>query len=172
MNIFITGGCGFIGSNFIIKQVQNHKNTVLNLDKLTYAGNPENLKAIAKDKHYLFTKGDITNKKLVTDLFASFKPDALVHFAAETHVDRSIEGPMKFIHTNIVGTSTLLEVASKYKKKFKFLHVSTDEVFGSLTDKEFFKETTPYNPSSPYSASKAGSDHLVRAWHRTLVYQC
>ena len=177
MKLFVTGGCGFIGSNFILKQVQQYKNTVLNLDKLTYAGNPDNLQALAKDENYHFANGDIVDNKLVTELFNSFQPEVTVHFAAESHVDRSIDGPMEFIQTNIVGTATMLNASLKYWQTtrstesqetiFKFLHVSTDEVFGSLGDERLFTETTPYDPSSPYSASKAASDHLVRAWRRT-----
>jgi len=176
MKLLVTGGCGFIGSNFILKQVQKHQNTVLNLDKLTYAGNPDNLQELSGDKNYHFAKGDIIDNMLVTDLFNSFQPEAVVHFAAESHVDRSIDGPMEFIQTNIVGTATILSASLEYwqrintelqKTNFKFLHVSTDEVFGSLDDESFFTETTPYDPRSPYSASKAASDHLVRAWHHT-----
>ena len=176
MKILVTGGCGFIGSNFILKQIEETENQILNLDKLTYAGNTDNLDSIKDSSPYEFIKGDIADKKLVNSLFQKFKPDAIVHFAAESHVDRSIDGPMDFIHTNIVGTSILLNEATKYynaniaesnSREFKFLHVSTDEVFGSLNEDGFFVETTPYDPSSPYSASKASSDHLVRAWHRT-----
>ena len=176
MNILVTGGCGFIGSNFILKQVQKHQNMVLNIDKLTYAGNVDNLAPIADQPNYQFINGDICNSKLVFDTVYTFQPAIIVHFAAETHVDRSIDAPMEFIQTNIVGTATLLNALLDYwqksvnKKKgasLKFLHVSTDEVFGSLGDNSFFTEQTPYDPSSPYSASKAGSDHLVRAWNRT-----
>ena len=176
MKLLITGGCGFIGSNFILKHIQQYKNIVLNIDKLTYAGNLSNLQAISDDENYNFVLGDIADRKLLKDVFKSFQPEVVVHFAAESHVDRSIDGPMEFIQTNIVGTSTLLSVTLEYwqglknnsqSKNFKFLHVSTDEVFGSLGEKGFFTENTPYNPSSPYSASKAGSDHLVRAWNQT-----
>ena len=176
MKILVTGGCGFIGSNFILKQIGETENQILNLDKLTYAGNTENLDSIKDSSPYEFIKGDIADKKLLVKIFNEFQPDAIVHFAAESHVDRSIDGPMDFIHTNIVGTSILLNEATKYynaniaesnSREFKFLHVSTDEVFGSLNEDGFFVETTPYDPSSPYSASKASSDHLVRAWHRT-----
>ena len=176
MKIIITGGCGFIGSNFISRQMTSTNNKVLNLDKLTYAGNIDNLNSVKTESRYSFIKGDISDKKLVTDIFNEFKPDKVVHFAAESHVDRSISGPMDFIQTNIVGTSVLLDVATKYwisqkptnkKTSFKFLHVSTDEVYGSLNNEGFFTENTSYDPSSPYSASKASSDHLVRAWHRT-----
>jgi len=179
MNILVTGGCGFIGSNFVLKQVQNHQNMVLNFDKLTYAGNVDNLAPIADQPNYQFINGDICNSKLVFDTVYTFQPAIIVHFAAETHVDRSIDAPMEFIQTNIVGTATLLNALLDYwqksvnKKKgagLKFLHVSTDEVFGSLGDNSFFTEQTPYDPSSPYSASKAGSDHLVRAWNRTYGF--
>ena len=176
MKLLVTGGCGFIGSNFILKQIEETENQILNLDKLTYAGNTDNLDSIKDSSPYEFIKGDIADKKLLVKIFNEFQPDAIVHFAAESHVDRSIDGPMDFIHTNIVGTSILLNEATKYynaniaesnSREFKFLHVSTDEVFGSLNEDGFFVETTPYDPSSPYSASKASSDHLVRAWHRT-----
>ncbi|MBT7901209.1 MAG: dTDP-glucose 4,6-dehydratase [Candidatus Marinimicrobia bacterium] len=176
MKILVTGGCGFIGSNFILKQIEETENQILNLDKLTYAGNTDNLDSIKDSSPYEFIKGDIADKKLLVKIFNEFQPDAIVHFAAESHVDRSIDGPMDFIHTNIVGTSILLNEATKYynaniaesnSREFKFLHVSTDEVFGSLNEDGLFVETTPYDPSSPYSASKASSDHLVRAWHRT-----
>jgi len=176
MNILVTGGCGFIGSNFVLKQVQKAKNNCLNLDNLTYSGNRDNLVSIADRHNYQFIEGDISNRRLVSDTIYTFQPDVIIHFAAESHVDRSIEGPMEFIQTNIVGTATLLNASLEYwqglrdnnhNTHFKFLHVSTDEVFGSLEDEGFFTEITPYNPSSPYSASKAGSDHLVRAWHYT-----
>jgi len=174
--ILITGGCGFIGTNFILKLMQETDNTLLNLDKLTYAGNIDNLSSISDKPNYQFIEGDISNRQIVSDAIYHFQPDTIVHFAAESHVDRSINDPMKFIQTNIVGTATLLDVALNYyqnltdaenRKKFLLLHVSTDEVFGSLENDGLFTENTPYDPSSPYSASKAGSDHLVRAWHRT-----
>ena len=177
MKLLVTGGCGFIGSNFILKQIGETENQILNLDKLTYAGNTDNLDSIKDSSPYEFIKGDIADKKLLVKIFNEFQPDAIVHFAAESHVDRSIDGPMDFIHTNIVGTSILLNEATKYynaniaesnSREFKFLHVSTDEVFGSLNEDGLFVETTPYDPSSPYSASKASSDHLVRAWNRTF----
>jgi len=169
MKILVTGGCGFIGSNFILKQIHSTNNKILNLDNLTYAGNLDNLSSISDYPNYQFIQGDICHKKTISKILTEFKPDALVHFAAESHVDRSIEGPMAFIQTNIVGTATILEAALKYwqETNFRFLHVSTDEVFGSLDNKGFFTESTPYDPSSPYSASKASSDHLVRAWHHT-----
>ena len=146
------------------------------MDLLTYAGNEENLKPISKEQNYHFFHGDISDRNLTSKLFQNFQPEAVVHFAAETHVDRSIDGPMEFIQTNIVGTTNLLNETLKYWKKlntkkqisnFKFLHVSTDEVFGSLDDESLFTETSSYDPRSPYSASKASSDHLVRAWHCT-----
>ena len=174
--ILITGGFGFIGSNFVLKQVQKFKNKCLILDKLTYAGNIENLAPIADEPNYQFIEGDICDAPLIADTIHSFQPNAIVHFAAESHVDRSIDSPMEFIRTNIVGTATLLDAALEYWQEinnkgrdlsFRFLHVSTDEVFGSLGDEGFFTETTPYDPSSPYSASKAASDHLSRAWYRT-----
>jgi len=175
MKILVTGGCGFIGSNFILKQITETDNRILNIDKLTYAGNPDNLVSISDNPNYEFVKGDICDVKLVYSLFKDYKPNAIVHFAAESHVDRSIDTPMDFINTNIVGTSVLLSVARDYcsnsnsdiNNNFRFLHVSTDEVFGSLGEEGFFIETTPYDPSSPYSASKASSDHLVRAWNCT-----
>ena len=179
MKILVTGGCGFIGSNFVLQQINTTQNTILNLDKLTYAGNLNNLSKVSKDPRYEFVQGDICDSNLVSNTISYFHPDAIVHFAAESHVDRSIHGPMDFVNTNIVGTATLLNVARKYIEaksqkpeagNFRFLHVSTDEVFGSLGDDGLFTETTPYDPSSPYSASKAGSDHLVRAWTRTYGF--
>jgi len=179
MKILVTGGCGFIGSNFIIEQIRNKDNQILNLDKLTYAGNLENLKSIEWSPNYRFVEGDICDAPLVAKTIGTFQPEAIVHFAAESHVDRSIDGPMAFVETNVIGTATLLNASKSYlevrgqqseKNKFRFLHVSTDEVFGSLGEDGFFKETTPYDPSSPYSASKASSDHLVRAWHRTYGF--
>ena len=179
MKILVTGGCGFIGSNFVLQQINTTQNTILNLDKLTYAGNLNNLSKVSKDPRYEFVQGDICDSNLVSNTISYFQPDAIVHFAAESHVDRSIHGPMDFVNTNIVGTATLLNVSRKYIEaksqkpeagNFRFLHVSTDEVFGSLGDDGLFTETTPYDPSSPYSASKAGSDHLVRAWTRTYGF--
>ena len=171
-SILVTGGCGFIGSNFIRNIVEKHKSIqIVNLDKLTYAGNISNLNDLAKSQ-YIFSQGDICDSDLLESLFSKYKFDSVVHFAAESHVDRSIDGPSEFIQTNVVGTLNLLEQSRKFyskskKKNFKFLHVSTDEVYGSLGNKGKFLETTPYDPSSPYSASKASSDHLVRAWNRT-----
>ena len=170
-NILVTGGCGFIGSNFVRLALQQLGDCrLVNLDKLTYAGNPRNLADIATDPRYRFVKGDICDSALVNELFAEEEIDTVVHFAAESHVDRSITGPAEFIHTNIVGTFTLLEAARKAwpgRSDVRFLHVSTDEVYGSLGDTGFFTETTPYDPRSPYSASKASSDHLVSAYHHT-----
>ena len=175
--IFITGGCGFIGSNFIQYILDNTDvKRVVNLDKLTYAGNTSNLKEFDSDNRYVFIKGDIIDSKLVRSIFQNHNPDCLVHFAAESHVDRSIDGPVEFINTNIIGTFTLLEESLRYHKLlsnnsetgFRFHHISTDEVFGSLGKSGSFTEATPYDPSSPYSAAKASSDHLVRAWHRTF----
>ena len=170
--LLVTGGCGFIGSNFIRMVMENEESfNIVNLDKLTYAGNVDNLESIPKSR-YKFIQGDICNKKLVSKLFTDFTFDGLIHFAAESHVDRSIDGPSNFINTNILGTLNLLEESRSFLDKnadsnFRFIHISTDEVFGSLDETGRFQENTPYDPSSPYSASKASSDHLVRAWHRT-----
>jgi len=172
-NLLVTGGCGFIGSNFIQQIYEKEHNCyIINLDKLTYAGNQENLKGIPDSFHTLI-KGDICDYNLLESLFEKYQFDAVIHFAAESHVDRSIDGPAEFIQTNIVGTLNLLEVSRNYfqsskQKDFRFLHVSTDEVYGSLADFGKFQESTPYNPTSPYSASKAGSDHLVRSWNKTF----
>ena len=172
----VTGGSGFIGTNFIRFMLDNgFAERIINLDKLTYAGNPQNLLEYDNDKRYAFAQGDICDQELVQELFILHKPDVVVNFAAESHVDRSIDGPSDFIRTNISGTYTLLQKSLRYyqsltkedQKSFRFHHVSTDEVFGSLNEDDFFTEETPYDPSSPYSASKAASDHLVRAWHRT-----
>lgn len=172
----VTGGSGFIGTNFIrFMLVNGFAERIINLDKLTYAGNPQNLLEYDNDKRYAFAQGDICDQELVQELFILHKPDVVVNFAAESHVDRSIDGPSDFIRTNISGTYTLLQKSLRYyqsltkedQKSFRFHHVSTDEVFGSLNEDDFFTEETPYDPSSPYSASKAASDHLVRAWHRT-----
>ena len=174
---FVTGGCGFIGANFIqyLLKKTNPK-SVINLDKLTYAGNQKNLAVFEQDPRYIFVHGDICDAELVSRLFTEYQPNYIINFAAESHVDRSIDGPAEFIQTNIVGTSVLLQESLKYystlkgkeSERFRFHHVSTDEVFGSLSESGFFTEETPYDPSSPYSASKASSDHLVRAWHRTF----
>ena len=172
----VTGGSGFIGSNFIrFLLSKSENNQVVNLDKLTYAGNPQNLLKFEHDDRYVFNQGDICDQEHVRELIQLHHPDIIVNFAAESHVDRSIDGPGEFIKTNISGTYTLLQESLRYyqslendkQKKFRFHHVSTDEVFGSLGEDGFFTEETPYDPSSPYSASKAASDHLVRAWERT-----
>lgn len=174
MKLLVTGGLGFIGSNFIIQQIQKFNNSVINVDKITYAGNKNNLSSIEKHKNYHFIKGDICSNHLIENIFNKHKPDCIVNFAAESHVDRSIDSPMDFAQTNVIGTVNLLINSTKYiksfkkEKEFKFLHVSTDEVFGSLSENGFFEENTPYDPSSPYSASKASSDHFVRSWNRTF----
>ena len=170
-NILVTGGCGFIGSNFIryLLSETEFDGRVVNLDKLTYAGNPDNLANIS-DEHpgYIFVKGDICDRALVLDLFSTYEIDTVCNFAAETHVDRSISGPDNFIKTNIEGTFVLLEAARANSHRLKlFQHISTDEVFGSLSDSGYFSEATPYRPNSPYAASKASSDHLVRAYGKT-----
>lgn len=176
MKILVTGGAGFIGSAVIRNIIKNTQDEVLNIDKLTYAGNLESLSEIDTDPRYHFQQVDICDGDRLTEIFKDFKPDAVMHLAAESHVDRSIDGPAEFIVTNIVGTYTLLEVTRKYwleldeenKASFKFHHISTDEVYGDLEGTtDLFTEITSYAPSSPYSASKASSDHLVRAWHRT-----
>lgn len=171
--ILITGGAGFIGSHVIRLYVNNYPDyKIVNLDKLTYAGNLENLKDIEDKPNYEFVKGDIVDGKFIQDLFSKYNFDGVIHLAAESHVDRSISNPMEFIYTNIVGTVNLLNAANfiwkkDYKGK-KFYHISTDEVYGSLGEEGIFTEDTPYNPHSPYSASKASSDHLVRAYHDTF----
>ncbi|MGM0601409.1 MAG: dTDP-glucose 4,6-dehydratase [Candidatus Rifleibacteriota bacterium] len=171
MKIIVTGGAGFIGSAVIRELIKNTEHEVLNIDKLTYAGNLDSLKEIADSKRYSFLQADICDGQSMEKAFASFKPDLLMHLAAESHVDRSIDGPAQFIQTNIFGTYNLLETAKHYwnnNRNFRFHHISTDEVYGDLElDDSLFREDTPYNPSSPYSASKASSDHLVRAWYRT-----
>ncbi|WP_038345960.1 dTDP-glucose 4,6-dehydratase [Acinetobacter sp. A47] len=176
MKILLTGGAGFIGSAVVRHIIKTTKDIVLNIDKLTYAGNLESLKEIDQDSRYQFQQVDICDASRLEHIFEQFQPDAVMHLAAESHVDRSIDGPSAFIQTNIVGTYTLLEAARKYwqtldetkRKNFRFHHISTDEVYGDLDGtKDLFTETTSYAPSSPYSASKASSDHLVRAWQRT-----
>src|SRR5579875_787693 len=172
--LLVTGGAGFIGGNFVLQAVADRL-TVVNLDKLTYAGNLDTLKPLEGNPRHVFVRGDIADRALVASLLAEHKPDAVVNFAAESHVDRSIDGPAAFVETNVVGTLALLETARDYWKTldgaardaFRFLHVSTDEVYGSLGASGKFSETTPYAPNSPYSASKAASDHLVRAFHHT-----
>lgn len=174
--ILVTGGAGFIGSNFVLDWLAQSNEHVINLDKLTYAGNLNNLKTLQDDARHIFVKGDINDSALLKQLLAEHKPRAIVHFAAESHVDRSIHGPAEFISTNINGTFSLLEAARTYwqslpeneRAAFRFLHVSTDEVYGTLgPDDAPFSETTPYAPNSPYSATKAASDHLVRSYHHT-----
>ena len=173
----VTGGAGFIGSAVVRHLINNTSNSVCVVDKLTYAGNLESLAEVSSDPRFRFEKADICDKEALDRIFADFRPTHIMHLAAESHVDRSIDGPGEFIQTNVVGTYTVLEAARKYfnsldeegKKNFKFHHISTDEVYGDLEGPEdFFRETTPYAPSSPYSASKASSDHLVRAWKRTF----
>ena len=172
-NLLVTGGCGFIGSNFIRWLIHNHdfKGRIINVDSLTYAGNPENLSDIAAGftSRYIFQKTDICDAAKLENIFSQYDVDAVCHFAAESHVDRSIKTPGDFIQTNIVGTFNLLEAAKVRSDKFKlFHHVSTDEVYGSLGAEGLFREDTPYRPNSPYSASKAASDHLVRAYYKTF----
>jgi len=172
---FVTGGAGFIGSAFVRFLINSTEHEVLNLDKLTYSGNLSSLESISSDTRYSFVKGDIVDQILLTQIINEFQPKYIVHLAAESHVDRSIESAEEFINTNILGTYNLLDVATKYwnqlesgrKSLFRFHHISTDEVFGTLGESGFFTEETPYDPSSPYSSSKAASDHLVRAWNRT-----
>jgi len=176
MSIIVTGGAGFIGSNFVLDWLRQSDERVVNLDKLTYAGNLENLASLQGDARHVFVEGDIGDAALVARLLAEHQPRAIINFAAESHVDRSIHGPGEFIQTNIVGTFQLLESVRAFwnglegaaKESFRFLHVSTDEVYGSLAkDEPAFTETHRYEPNSPYSASKAASDHLVRAYHHT-----
>lgn len=186
MKILVTGGAGFIGGALIRHIIFNTRNSVVNLDKLSYAGNLESLASLNGNERYVFEQVDICDHTEVARVFCEYQPDVVMHLAAESHVDRSIDGPAAFIETNIVGTYTLLEVTRQYwhdldetrKAAFRFHHISTDEVYGDLENpEELFTETTPYAPSSPYSASKACSDHLVRAWYRTyglptLVTNC
>jgi len=175
--VIVTGGAGFIGSALVRHLILATDNEVLNLDKLTYAGNLASLTSVANHPRYRWVEADICDRVAVERIFSEFHPDAVMHLAAESHVDRSIDGPSAFIHTNVVGTETLLEVATSYwrtalahtadRAPFRFLHVSTDEVYGSLPSHGLFTENTSYDPRSPYSASKAASDHLVMAWHHT-----
>lgn len=172
----VTGGAGFIGGNFVLEAMASVDIRIINLDLLTYAGNRDTLASIDADPRHVFVHGDIGDRALVSKLLADYRPDAVVNFAAESHVDRSIDGPAAFVQTNVVGTLSLLEAVRDYwrdspaqaRDGFRFLHVSTDEVYGSLGDSGAFTEETPYAPNSPYSASKAASDHLVRAFHHTF----
>lgn len=174
--VLVTGGAGFIGSAVIRSFINNFNITVINVDALTYSGNLESLKPVSDNSRYFFEHADIRDSNRIEQIFRKYKPDAVMHLAAESHVDRSIDGPAAFIETNIIGTYVLLEVARQYwqelketsrKDNFIFHHISTDEVFGSLNECEHFTESSQYQPNSPYSASKASSDHLVRAWHHT-----
>jgi dTDP-glucose 4,6-dehydratase len=174
--IVVTGGAGFIGSNFVLQWLASESSGIINLDKLTYAGNPANLVAVSRDRRYRFLQGDICDRELVAELLITHRPRAIVHFAAESHVDRSIHGPDDFVRTNVIGTFSMLEESRAYwsglagdqRDSFRFLHVSTDEVYGSLGPNDPpFTEHTQYAPNSPYSASKAASDHLVRAYFHT-----
>ena len=180
MTILVTGGAGFIGSNFVLDWFKSSDEPVVNLDALTYAGNLENLASLKDDPRHVFVQGDICDRALIDQLLSTHRPRAIVHFAAESHVDRSIHGPGAFMRTNVEGTFTLLEAARAFwsalerdaKAAFRFHHVSTDEVYGSLKAEDPpFAETNAYEPNSPYSASKAASDHLVRAWHHTYGLQ-
>lgn len=174
--VLVTGGAGFIGSNLVHYLINNNLAAVLNIDKLTYAGHLASLKQVENNPLYSFSRTDICNKTDLQNAVIKFKPDAVMHLAAESHVDRSIDGPSEFLNTNIIGTYNILDVCTAYwrsleetkKKSFRLLHISTDEVFGSLGDNGMFSETTAYDPRSPYSASKASSDHLVRAWYHTF----
>lgn len=185
MTVFVTGGAGFIGSALARDLIDQGKEDVLIIDKLTYAGSLESLKPVSNSPHYHFSQTDICDRDGIGALFTKYKPSAVYHLAAESHVDRSIDGPADFVQTNLVGTFIMLDAAYHYwralegaaKESFRFLHVSTDEVYGELGPEGLFSETSPYDPNSPYSASKAGSDHLARAWHRTyglpvLVTNC
>jgi dTDP-glucose 4,6-dehydratase len=170
--LLVTGGAGFIGSNFVLSTIAATGEAIVNLDKLTYAGSLRNLEALRGDTRHVFVKGDICDRPLVRRLLAEHRPRAIVHFAAESHVDRSISGPAPFVETNVVGTFCLLEEARAYWKEaadgFRFVHISTDEVYGSLgPDDPAFTESTPFAPNSPYAASKAAADHMVRAYHHT-----
>ena len=185
MRVLVTGGAGFIGSALIRQLLAETEDEVINVDKLTYAGNPESLPGATDSPRYFFEQVDICDVAEVERVFTQYRPDHVMHLAAESHVDHSITGPAAFIETNVTGTTVLLEAARRHwqslegaaRQTFRFLHVSTDEVYGSLGADDLFRETTPYDPSSPYSASKAASDHMVRAWHRTyglptLVTNC
>ncbi len=175
MGVLVTGGAGFIGSAVCRRLVLSHRVSVVNIDKLTYAANLRSLDALAGEQSYVFEQVDICDRAGVDGVFGKHEPDAVIHLAAESHVDRSITGPSTFIDTNVMGTYNLLEAARKYydrltperRRRFRFVHVSTDEVYGSLGTTGLFCEETPYRPSSPYSASKAASDHLAHAWFKT-----
>ncbi len=170
MKALVTGGCGFIGSNFIINNISKY-DKILNVDSLTYAANIENLSILQGNSKYSFVNEDISNTKNMIHIINQFMPDVIIHFAAESHVDRSIDSPLKFIHTNVLGTASLLQSSLDYynrkKRDFRFIHISTDEVYGSLKSNGVFNELSPHKPNSPYSASKASSDHIVRAWYKT-----
>jgi dTDP-glucose 4,6-dehydratase len=183
--LLVTGGAGFIGSAVVRHAIRESDDHVLVVDKLTYAGNLDSLNSVSNDPRYAFVRADVAAAAKMRELFEAYQPDVVMHLAAESHVDRSIDGPGEFIQTNVVGTFALLQAALGYwralpgakKDGFRFHHISTDEVFGSLADGGLFRETTAYDPRSPYSASKAASDHLVRAWHHTyglpvLVTNC
>ena len=185
VKILVTGGCGFIGSNLVRHLLESPEHEVLNIDKLTYAGNPRSLNDLEGNSRYEFSQTDICDASAITEIIGRFTPDWIMHLAAESHVDRSIDGPGEFVQTNVMGTFTLLQAARTHfktlsgeaKERFRFLHVSTDEVYGSLGVEGLFSESTPYDPHSPYSASKAASDHLARAWADTyglpvLVTNC
>ncbi len=175
MRLIVTGGLGFIGSAVVRQFAADPANTVLNIDKCTYAGNPASVATVSGQANYAHLQADIVDSEAMQQAVEDFRPDAILHLAAESHVDRSIDGPGEFISTNVVGTYALLQAARNYwerlpaaeRERFRFVHISTDEVFGSLDATGAFTETTPYQPSSPYSSSKAGSDHLARAWHHT-----
>ncbi len=175
--ILVTGGCGFIGSNFIVKNIDNNSSHILNYDKLSYAANPNNLISVENFKsQYTFIKGDICNYNNIKKTILEYKPEVIVHFAAESHVDRSISNPMQFVESNVIGTVNLIRASNecinsnKLSKNFKFIHISTDEVYGSLDNTGLFTENSPYKPSSPYSASKAAADHFVNSWVKTFNF--
>lgn len=178
MKLMVTGGAGFIGSSVIRLLINESNYTVINVDKLTYAGNLESLKEVAQHRRYHFEKADICDSEQISRILREYRPDAIMHLAAESHVDRSIDGPAAFMQTNIIGTYTLLEEARRYwseladstRDRFRFHHVSTDEVYGSLGKTGYFSEQSLYQPNSPYAASKASSDHLARAWHHTFGF--